>query len=66
VAIRVKCELAPVGSIHQNDIVKGGTYATSVVWDDPARRLDVRLGGLRKRDNIAKEVWIKKGGDTNV
>jgi hypothetical protein len=64
--IWIKCELAPVGSIHPDELVKGGTYASSVVWDDPARRLGIRLGGLRKKDDKAVETWIKKGGDTDV
>jgi hypothetical protein len=61
--IWIQCELVPVGEVHRNEIVKGANYAMYIVWDDPSRRLGIRLGGLRWSDGRPDEVWVKKGGD---
>jgi hypothetical protein len=63
--IWVRYKLAPAGSVHLNEVVKA-SFGAHVVWNDPARRLGVCLGGLRRSDDQADAVWITKGGDVDI
>ncbi|KAI4635657.1 uncharacterized protein J4E87_000611 [Alternaria ethzedia] len=52
--LRVHCDLLPAGEKHPHTII-GGMYSPAK-YDDPARRLGIRLSALQAADG--EETWI--------
>jgi hypothetical protein len=62
--IWVQCDLVSPGEEHPNGIL-ARDLDSHIIWQDPVRRLGLRIGGLRKSDQAPEWVWIRKSGDVH-
>lgn len=60
--IWVRCDLVRSGDEHPHPIL-APDFVSHLIWQDPARRLGIQFGGLRKLDQQAVSMWIRKSGD---
>jgi hypothetical protein len=65
VTLCVQCHLVPEAEAHPNPVIKM-KFASFVVWNDPARRLGIRMGGVRKGDQTPDCTWTEKNGDEDT
>lgn len=60
--IRVHCELLPAGQRHPNSAIRG--LDSPPRYQDPARRLGIKISGILKANQEESWVWVTMEGDS--
>jgi hypothetical protein len=62
--IRIQCEFFPPGSSNPNSVIRG--LFSPQIYDDPARRLSIKITGDYKGDHVTKSghTWVQMDGDS--
>ncbi|KAH8730760.1 hypothetical protein GQ44DRAFT_605810 [Phaeosphaeriaceae sp. PMI808] len=59
--IRVWCDLRPEGEQHPSSVIRG--LCAPPRYDDPARRLGIKISGIRKGDQQEGWCWVQMEGN---
>lgn len=60
-SIRVWCDLLPEGGRHPSTVIRG--LGSPLRYNDPARRLGIKVSGVRKGDQKEGWCWVQMEGD---
>ncbi|KAF2856028.1 hypothetical protein T440DRAFT_474449 [Plenodomus tracheiphilus IPT5] len=61
--IRAHCDLKPPGQQQPHTVIRG--LYSPPKYDDPAVRLSIKIGSIRKGDQKEGNLWVRKEGDSD-